>query len=1269
MNFADRDHITRSVKDALLLVETEETWDRMAAAINTLHTLLREDGGCQPRHYADLLHSLSSSLNKCINSERSRLSGAAIDVVACLQGFNPPDLQRDARGQEVEALIKSTATDANADIRKISKRIFEAYTILLPGRVDRFVAPLTPTIKKYLAVTNRSTSDAPFNPPSRPSSSIETSSNRARPLRGQGTTTNAPDVAVRAPSRRADDIERQAERPPSRTQTRSGVEAMPPPVIVPSRPRRDDAMRERVPTPHSSTHPASSFDPLRPRAGPMRPSALSQQDSLLTHDEGTQAENKRPASRARRVLRPEPSSSDQPSQTPDGPTLVIDAVKSDPMQVAEHRSKTATSHKIVPAPSSRAGKPPPTKPHITLHEAGAAKRASKPIAVQGTRPSKADPRSNAYNAYEHHPSGRTTAPKRTTSLVSTQPKVVFRQKSTATLKPRPRPESKPASTSGTVPSRNVQRVVSPALVPLPCSPPDTHPPTLDQDPVIPDPITPRRQPTGTERMLVEQTPISALVESIQNGFIFTPAANALRAGQAHELGDTVRIESLGFEGTLRFLGEIEGKAGTFAGVELGGGFAGKGKNDGSVGGKRYFTCPPNCGVFIATSKLSPSTSWAVSISRPSSVASSRNGRVTPSLSGRATPSFSSSISTNGKRVSTISSGRITPASQSGRITPSASIGRRTPGGGSANTRSKPATTPKSTVPLPRTAAVEPIITPGSRAAGRSAPGTMGPPTGTPTRTRTMTTPRARLSSNASMPPPSSPSSHRSASVSLNDPIRPASTALSDLSANQRAIQDMIDRVARPASSASVVSRDMETQLQLQIDRLQSKLDTSDVENKRLRANLIEAESSVSNLTSRIEASKNERDQASSRVSELEASLRTAERALSERSSVIESLQRAAEQSALDIEKVKNDGELRIRDIQSKLDDKEFLVTQLKELVDAKEGLQSENDAVIAAKNAEIAVLETRVQKAYAELEEERRELGGQVDELRKAGQETIALYEERLSAADSRRYEMEDHIASLEEQLQDQARPVSPSTLARRATSALEIDNETLREQVQHLQKKIGQLEDMLEDARVATEREEQTGRDPLEDSVEQTLLREEQALEAEEAALNGTSDDVSQLQKTSREMKSKYEIYREVPATQLVPTSFSLVYIQDELEREVSRLQERLAKSQKKSSKNGLPDDSRSSMPSMSSSASSRSQSVMSNTTSHSGEDLCEICERPGHDIFSCDLLKDDRPLAGGSISAHDFLKKSARDDLYCEDCEEHGHISADCPHSLDIF
>ena len=57
-----------------------------------------------------------------------------------------------------------------------------------------------------------------------------------------------------------------------------------------------------------------------------------------------------------------------------------------------------------------------------------------------------------------------------------------------------------------------------------------------------------------------------------------------RTGGRFEVGDDVRIESLGFEGVLRFVGPIEGKPGEWAGVELGGGFKGKGKNDGSVNG-------------------------------------------------------------------------------------------------------------------------------------------------------------------------------------------------------------------------------------------------------------------------------------------------------------------------------------------------------------------------------------------------------------------------------------------------------------------------------------------------------------------------------------------------------------------------------------------------------------------------------------------------------------------------------------------------------------
>ena len=58
--------------------------------------------------------------------------------------------------------------------------------------------------------------------------------------------------------------------------------------------------------------------------------------------------------------------------------------------------------------------------------------------------------------------------------------------------------------------------------------------------------------------------------------------SASRNGRVFEVGDNVRIESLGYEGTLRYVGEIEGKAGLWAGVELSGGFAGKGKNNGTV---------------------------------------------------------------------------------------------------------------------------------------------------------------------------------------------------------------------------------------------------------------------------------------------------------------------------------------------------------------------------------------------------------------------------------------------------------------------------------------------------------------------------------------------------------------------------------------------------------------------------------------------------------------------------------------------------------------
>ncbi|TCD63032.1 hypothetical protein EIP91_006068 [Steccherinum ochraceum] len=1059
-----------------------------------------------------------------------------------------------------------------------------------------------------------------------------------------------------------------------------------------------------------------------------------------------------------------------------------------------------------------------------------------------------------------------------------------------------------------------------------------------------------------------------------------------RAGRNFDVGDTVRIESLGFEGTLKYVGEIDGKPGLWAGVELGGGFAGKGKNNGNgtVAGKQYFSCPPYCGVFVATTKLSPPTIAYASISRPSSVASTRSGRVTPSVSGRITPSSSTSIA-NGRKTPSVSNGRITPSISNGRVTPSTSIGRRTPGIATPAARSRSAIShaPKPAVTPARSSTTEAAITPGSRASkyvgmtakqlGARAAGavsptrkSMGSPTRslyslgsssvhssparngspfntpkagrlpnvgmgmpslqslTPSKGRPSTagsTPKARIPSAIAMPPPASPS-FAARSVSLTDGYSKSADAdsasasfVSDLQSNQQTLQDRINEImsgrisappdkgsSRPTSAASVISTTT-VELQNQIEVLQARLDASESENARLRT---VAESQESLVSDRMAALLEEKDKVSSRVTELETSLRTSERAINERDSTIEGLERAVQETTKDVEKAKSDGEARIRDVQSKLDDKEALVNQLKDAIDTKEGLQSKNDALITAKNAEIGVLESRVQKAYTELEEERRELGGQVDELRKAGQETIALYEERLSAADSKRYEMEDLIASLEEQLRQQQPPPSPGALARHASSAAEIDNETLRDQVQHLQKKISSLEDLLEDAQATSEREEAAIRErikkykdreeavrkevvdsrkevervlkaeevarsrveeieealrentvalenaraeieglrmdvanlegiaagvdgetpsrtnraqlqqevtllkqqlaeyrdagsngdiasladqqevsrlaaakeqleaalaeerqtvaslraqadertseleavrkkfnrdapvtpsspskselsatkeeikglkhivqelqkenatmaqrskvlesenklllsetdqlredmkALEDNVEQSLLREEKALADTDGSL---TDDVSSLQQMVRDMKTKYEgeleqlrkrhndaemktarsmhqLNKEIG--ELETLIESKIYREDELEREVERLQDKLARNQKKSSKtsSGLPDDSdRGSIKSVQRPASVQSDTIVS------GE-VCEICERPGHDIFNCDLLKNE-----GSSEAGGGSNSKASEELFCEDCEERGHTAAACPHSLDVF
>lgn len=55
---------------------------------------------------------------------------------------------------------------------------------------------------------------------------------------------------------------------------------------------------------------------------------------------------------------------------------------------------------------------------------------------------------------------------------------------------------------------------------------------------------------------------------------------------------------------IRYRGDLHISSGIWVGVEL---FSPTGKNDGCVQGKRYFTCPPNYGLFVRPNRLVKTT--------------------------------------------------------------------------------------------------------------------------------------------------------------------------------------------------------------------------------------------------------------------------------------------------------------------------------------------------------------------------------------------------------------------------------------------------------------------------------------------------------------------------------------------------------------------------------------------------------------------------------------------------------------------------------------
>lgn len=81
-------------------------------------------------------------LRHAVSDKSATLRLTATDLIlTCLNCYNPPDLEAPNRAKDIEAVIRATARDASAEVRKSSRQVFEAYKILLPSRVDMYVFP------------------------------------------------------------------------------------------------------------------------------------------------------------------------------------------------------------------------------------------------------------------------------------------------------------------------------------------------------------------------------------------------------------------------------------------------------------------------------------------------------------------------------------------------------------------------------------------------------------------------------------------------------------------------------------------------------------------------------------------------------------------------------------------------------------------------------------------------------------------------------------------------------------------------------------------------------------------------------------------------------------------------------------------------------------------------------------------------------------------------------------------------------------------------
>jgi CAP-Gly domain-containing linker protein 1 len=245
--------------------------------------------------------------------------------------------------------------------------------------------------------------------------------------------------------------------------------------------------------------------------------------------------------------------------------------------------------------------------------------------------------------------------------------------------------------------------------------------------------------------------------------------------------------------------------------------------------------------------------------------------------------------------------------------------------------------------------------------------------------RSQLTSRVRIPSSVSMPPPPSPK-HLLNRAPGTEEDSPKKLDIHDTLIVKEKLPTFTSSSSRPASSTSFRSTGTDD-LNL-IEQLQSRLDAVEYENERLRT------SSEVDVGGQLKALQSERQEIIDRSLRLEGEISLLESKLAAHASQIETFH--TEKESLTAQVTISQGEALASRLARQQD--AIQLKTLREEIDSYGRANSEKDNIIKSNALVIEQLSADFERVCRDFEEERKELGIQIDELRTAGQVSLYTY-------------------------------------------------------------------------------------------------------------------------------------------------------------------------------------------------------------------------------------------------------------------------------------